>query len=393
MCATCRSSACSSTDAASARRAGRRRARGGGIVLPAGAHDHYLARAEGAGCARRSRRPRRRARRGAGGERGRRRPGCRGGARLGRGCRRRLPEALLALARERLAGEPTDDADVARARLRRAAARHPPRHRGDGMVARPPVMLRVEPMRLDDIPAVHAIESASFPTPWPPYAFRGELETNRMAHYLVVRAGFARRRLRRHLAHGRRGPRHDLRGPARRIGAAASAVASCPRSSSSSAALGATRRHARGAPQQCRRPPALPALRLPTRGRPAALLLRQRRGRPHHDHRAPGPARDGQACEPSRGALRQRRAARRPRRSGPTSSAGAPGPSRPVITSRVAGPGPPPRGRDLLRRDSRRRRRAAVGASSPTSWPARWRCTRRRGASSPRSPPAPICAG
>jgi ribosomal-protein-alanine N-acetyltransferase len=43
-------------------------------------------------------------------------------------------------------------------------------------------------MQLEDIPAVHAIESASFPTPWPPYAFRGELESNRMAHYLVVRA-------------------------------------------------------------------------------------------------------------------------------------------------------------------------------------------------------------
>ena len=57
------------------------------------------------------------------------------------------------------------------------------------MVARSPVRVRVEPMRPDDIPAVHAIESASFPTPWPPYAFRQELETNRMAHYLVVRAG------------------------------------------------------------------------------------------------------------------------------------------------------------------------------------------------------------
>jgi len=57
------------------------------------------------------------------------------------------------------------------------------------MVARPPVRLSVEPMQLEDIPAVHAIESASFPSPWPPYAFRGELETNRMAHYLVVRAG------------------------------------------------------------------------------------------------------------------------------------------------------------------------------------------------------------
>lgn len=57
------------------------------------------------------------------------------------------------------------------------------------MVARPPVRIRVGPMTAQDIPAVHAIESASFPTPWPPYAFRQELETNRMARYLVVRAG------------------------------------------------------------------------------------------------------------------------------------------------------------------------------------------------------------
>ena len=57
------------------------------------------------------------------------------------------------------------------------------------MVARPPVRLSVRPMAAADIPAVHAIESASFPTPWPPYAFRQELETNRMARYLVVRGG------------------------------------------------------------------------------------------------------------------------------------------------------------------------------------------------------------
>ena len=56
------------------------------------------------------------------------------------------------------------------------------------MVARPPVRLAVEAMTADDIPAVHAIESASFPTPWPPYAFREEIETNRLARYLVVRA-------------------------------------------------------------------------------------------------------------------------------------------------------------------------------------------------------------
>ena len=57
------------------------------------------------------------------------------------------------------------------------------------MVARPPVRIAVAPMTAEDIPAVHAIESASFPTPWPPYAFRQEIETNRMARYVVVRAG------------------------------------------------------------------------------------------------------------------------------------------------------------------------------------------------------------
>jgi ribosomal-protein-alanine N-acetyltransferase len=55
------------------------------------------------------------------------------------------------------------------------------------MVAHPPLNLRITPMNLDDIPRVHEIERASFPVPWPSYAFRQELETNRMAHYLVAR--------------------------------------------------------------------------------------------------------------------------------------------------------------------------------------------------------------
>ncbi|HYH93981.1 MAG TPA: ribosomal protein S18-alanine N-acetyltransferase [Candidatus Saccharimonadales bacterium] len=55
------------------------------------------------------------------------------------------------------------------------------------MVARPPVRVRIEPMRLEDLPAVHAIESASFTSPWPPHAYQSELESNRMAHYLVAR--------------------------------------------------------------------------------------------------------------------------------------------------------------------------------------------------------------
>jgi ribosomal-protein-alanine N-acetyltransferase len=44
-------------------------------------------------------------------------------------------------------------------------------------------------MRVEDIPDVHIIERASFPVPWPAYAFRQELATNRLARYLVVRAG------------------------------------------------------------------------------------------------------------------------------------------------------------------------------------------------------------
>ena len=43
-------------------------------------------------------------------------------------------------------------------------------------------------MTLADVSDVHRIERASFPIPWPDYAFRQEIQTNRLAHYLVVRA-------------------------------------------------------------------------------------------------------------------------------------------------------------------------------------------------------------
>ena len=55
------------------------------------------------------------------------------------------------------------------------------------MVARPPVKVLIEPMRLEDLEAVHRIELASFSSPWPPNAYRSELETNRLASYLVAR--------------------------------------------------------------------------------------------------------------------------------------------------------------------------------------------------------------
>ena len=55
------------------------------------------------------------------------------------------------------------------------------------MVARPPVAPRIEEMRIADLPEVLGIERASFRTPWPPHAYRTELETNRLATYLVAR--------------------------------------------------------------------------------------------------------------------------------------------------------------------------------------------------------------
>lgn len=45
----------------------------------------------------------------------------------------------------------------------------------------------VEPMRVEHISAVSAIEKLSFPQPWPQNAYRREIVENRMAHYIVVR--------------------------------------------------------------------------------------------------------------------------------------------------------------------------------------------------------------
>ena len=54
------------------------------------------------------------------------------------------------------------------------------------MVARPPLKLRIVPMQVADLPAIHAIERASFDSPWPVDAYRSELQTNRLAQYLVA---------------------------------------------------------------------------------------------------------------------------------------------------------------------------------------------------------------
>jgi ribosomal-protein-alanine N-acetyltransferase len=57
------------------------------------------------------------------------------------------------------------------------------------MVARPPVRIVLDRMKVEDLPAVHVIERESFSTPWPAHAYRNELETNRLAHYIVARCG------------------------------------------------------------------------------------------------------------------------------------------------------------------------------------------------------------
>ena len=47
----------------------------------------------------------------------------------------------------------------------------------------------VEPMRPEDVPAVHEIERLCFRTPWPAHAFEQELRGNRLARYVVARVG------------------------------------------------------------------------------------------------------------------------------------------------------------------------------------------------------------
>jgi ribosomal-protein-alanine N-acetyltransferase len=53
-----------------------------------------------------------------------------------------------------------------------------------------PVLL-IRPMAVPDLAAVQGIERASFATPWPAHAYRQEIETNRLAIYLVALIGDA----------------------------------------------------------------------------------------------------------------------------------------------------------------------------------------------------------
>ncbi len=48
----------------------------------------------------------------------------------------------------------------------------------------------IEPMQIEDIPAVMEVERQSFTMPWPSHAYKRELKENRLARYIVARRTF-----------------------------------------------------------------------------------------------------------------------------------------------------------------------------------------------------------
>jgi ribosomal-protein-alanine N-acetyltransferase len=49
-------------------------------------------------------------------------------------------------------------------------------------------LYRLDPMTLDDVPAVGRVERKCFPNPWPASAYRRELQDQKQNHYIVLRA-------------------------------------------------------------------------------------------------------------------------------------------------------------------------------------------------------------
>ena len=154
------------------------------------------------------------------------------------------------------------------------------------MVARPPAEGRSSSRCASRTStAVQRIEQASFTTPWPPNAYRSELETNRLAHYLVARVDG------RIVAYGGMWLMVD------EAHITTFAVHPAWRRQRIGERLLlafldlAVDRHAREATLEVRLSnlagaAAVREVRLPARRAPAALLQRQQRGRADHDDRA-----------------------------------------------------------------------------------------------------------
>ena len=125
-------------------------------------------------------------------------------------------------------------------------------------------------------------------------------------------------------------PHHHLRGPSRRGAGSASASGCCSRCSTSPIDARRARGDARGPAVEPAGPPAVREVRVPAGRPPAALLQRQRRGRPDHDHRAA--ARRRRCASGSRGCAP--RSTPRPPRPVPTGARRG----RPARGPRVSGP-------------------------------------------------------
>jgi ribosomal-protein-alanine N-acetyltransferase len=52
----------------------------------------------------------------------------------------------------------------------------------------PAPLFRLDPMTVDDVPAVGRVERRCFPNPWPASAYRRELQDQKQNHYIVLRA-------------------------------------------------------------------------------------------------------------------------------------------------------------------------------------------------------------
>ena len=111
---------------------------------------------------------------------------------LGRAAQEGLAAALLAAGAERLACGRRRRPRAARPRVHHPAARRPRPNPGRGGRGDRGRLVRRRPGAPDPADerrgpaAVQLIERASFATPWPPHAYRQELEANRLAHYLVA---------------------------------------------------------------------------------------------------------------------------------------------------------------------------------------------------------------
>ena len=242
-----------------------------------------------------------------------RRPGARGRRRARRGGPRRASAARsCALGAARLAAGDADDLAalvpeyVTLPRGVRAAPRR--RRRGDAWSrdgAGDRASLRIRADAVDDLPVgpahrarvVHDARGRRTPT-------GSELETNRLAHYLVARVGgevvaYGGIWLMVDEAHVTTFAVHPaVAAPADRRAAAPGAAR--PRGRPPRA-----RGHARGPAVEPRGAAAVREVRLPPGRPPAALLQRRRRGRADHDHGAARERRDARADRAAAGGARR----------------------------------------------------------------------------------------